>query len=63
MHLEDQIKNMYSLPKNSEIFLEKLDALIDAQLEFYGLSDGQLFYCCNSEILAYQGLKLQPATF
>ena len=60
MHLEEQIKNMYSLPQNSQIFLEKLDALIVAQLGFSGLSDGRPCYCCNSEISDCQGLKLRP---
>ena len=34
MHLEEQIKNMYSLSQNSQIFLEKLDALVAVELGF-----------------------------
>ena len=57
MHLEYYINNMYSLPQNSQIFLEKLDALVAAELGFSGLSDGRPCYYCNSEISAFQSMK------
>ena len=59
MHLEEYIKNMYSLLQNSQIFLEKLDALVAAELGFSGLSDGRPCYCYNSEISAFQSIKFR----